>query len=138
APDGPAAARPQVRKTGAAGSQRDTGRGFMHGNQPLLDLGQAQAHDLVKRERLRNVEPVRGRAAQRREMRAAAELLAEVVRDGAHVGALAATQPEIDPRQRKAGEVEGRDTDETWLPLDLLALARLLVERHAVNLDRRI
>src|SRR5205085_6623297 len=82
-------------------------------------------------------ERARPRAAQRLEMRAAAELPPDVVRERAHVGPLRAV--DADPRlfALEREDVEAVDRDRALLALDLDAPSRVLVERFALVLHRR-
>lgn len=74
-------------------------------------------------------------AAQGAEVRAAAELLADIVRISADVKALAAHDAEVHFGQLDARDLTVKDAHETRFALHLLALARQLVEGHAVDLD---
>ena len=75
-------------------------------------------------------------AAQRREMAAATELLADVVAEGAHVGALRAGNGEPGVRDAEFVDPHRIDVHEARVAGDLLALAGHLVKGDAADLDR--
>ena len=70
-------------------------------------------------------------------MRAAAEFLAEFVRDAADVSALGAGDSKLAERRLVIRETEIVDVNQPRLAFDLDAFARQFVERHAVFLDGR-
>lgn len=74
-------------------------------------------------------------SAEGAEMRAAAQLLADVVGVGPHIEPLAAHHAEIDFGQGDARDLKIVNAHESRLAFDLFSLARQFVERHSVLLD---
>src|ERR1039458_4532988 len=73
---------------------------------------------------------------QRRQVRPAAELLSQLVRDAADVGPLRAGEAEMAQRLLIVAELEVVHMHQARLPRHLDALARQFVKRHAVYLHR--
>src|SRR5437868_1153090 len=71
-------------------------------------------------------------------MRAGPERRADVLGERADIGSLAAANAQLDERRSEAEELEAADLHRATRALDALALARELVERHAVALQRRM
>src|SRR5215471_15812278 len=71
---------------------------LQEGNHPLLQLRLAHLQYGVQRKRINHVELAGNAAAQRGQMRAAAEVLAEFVRHTADIRALGASQAELPQR----------------------------------------
>ena len=69
-------------------------------------------------------------------MRAAAKIPAQIVHEGADIGALGAGHTEMADGLLVAGEAKAEDVNEPFLAFHFNAFARQLVERHAVLLHR--
>src|SRR5262249_41934268 len=94
--------------------------------------------DPVERDRVVEREPAAARAAELDEMRATADIVAEVRDQAADVGALAARDRDAKPRRLEREQLEAIDAHAARPTLDVLAGARALVEPDAALLDRRV
>lgn len=101
-----------------------------------LEFLGCQSKDVAEGEGMSDLEASDDCAAERGEMRAAAELFAEVVSECANVGSLGAAHREGRERFGVGGEVKIVDVNESWGSLNLDAFSGKFVEGHAVALDR--
>src|SRR4051812_25006351 len=103
-------------------------RQLQKGNHAFLQLDGGQLQDFVERRRLGDVEFSGDYAPKRREMCAAAKLLAEFVGDAAHISSLRARQAELGNGFLIGGEAKGIDVDQARLARNFNPLARQFVE----------
>src|ERR1019366_6662400 len=87
-------------------------------NHPFLQFRRRQIQNRVQRRRIRHVKLAGNAAPQRRQMRAAAEFLAEIVRDAANISALGAGDFDLAERQLIICESKIINVDEARLADD--------------------
>ena len=101
-------------------------------------LGGRQRLDPVEGHGLFHAEPAHRQAPELGDVRAAAERLADVVRQTANIGALGAGDLDLDPVAREVQQPDRVQGHPARLALDLDAGAGKLVERLALVLEGRI
>ena len=119
----------------ASGEHREGGR---EGDDPRREGGGVgEGEEFLQGRGVGQREGTGLQAAQGREMGAAAEGLADVVDEGADVGALGAFDAEAGGGRGETEQIEAVDVDAAGLAFDGLALVVELVEGDAVDLDGR-
>ena len=98
------------------------------------DFFERRALDLINTDRLNDIKTTGLCAPQRFQVRAATELLADVVDIGANIKTFAAHDAKIDFGKCDPVDRVAINVDQAWLALDHFSLARELVQRHAAML----
>src|ERR1035441_7998183 len=111
-------------------------RQFKKWHYALLQVARRQLKHFGQRDGVGHIELAGVHPPQRRQVRPAAELLPQLVRDAADVGPLRAGEAEMAKRLLVGTELEVIHMHQARLPRHLDALARQLVKRHAVYLHR--
>src|SRR6266699_6763817 len=113
-------------------SSRSTHLGnFRQTQHPAENFLPSRVFDLIDRDRVRDIEPAGFCPAQRFQVGAAAEGLADVMYVGANIEAFAAQDAEVDFGQRDAINRVAIDVHQARFALYDFSLARQLVKRHA-------
>src|SRR5262249_15359586 len=113
---------------------RQTGQESPQGQKVSVPL----RRQLFQRMRVLDAPASRGGAPQGGEMRAGPQGLADVLGQGAHVGAVAAGDTNSQKGRAAVDNTQSLDANPPPLALAGLALARERVERHAAALQRRV
>src|SRR4030095_2182331 len=109
-------------------------RNFGKGQQASENFFARRVSDLINTDRLSDIEAAGLCASQRFQVRAATELLANVMHIRANIKTFAAKNAEIDLRQRDSIHSVTIDMNEARLAVDHFSLARQFVERHTAML----